>query len=78
MTILNGDADRRFNRLVTRFKNKFRKRQKSEVAQIIAGVKRVCDELIGQGTAVEWASAGSMLVLQKLTDDPPGFAKLGP
>ena len=73
------DADRRFNRLLTRFKNKFRKRQKSEVAQDYSpGVKRVCDELIGQGAAAEWASAGSMLVLQKLTDLPPGFAKLGP
>src|SRR5207253_2479546 len=42
------DADRRFNRLLIRLKNKFRKRQKPEVAQDYEiGVNRVCQKLIG-------------------------------
>ena len=71
------DADRRLNRVWTRIKNKFRRRQKAEIAQDYEpGVKRVCDELIRRGVATKWRSAGSMLVLQKLTDLPRGFAEL--
>ena len=71
------DADRRFNRFWTRLKNKLRSRQKAEIAPDYSpGVFRVCEELVRQGAATKWRSAGSMLVLQKLTDLPPGFAKL--
>lgn len=70
------DADRRVNRIWTRMKNKFRKRQKAEIAQDYEpGVQRVCDELVQQGAAAKWQSAGSMLVLQKLTDLPPDFGR---
>ena len=72
------DADRRLNRVWTRLKNKFRKRQKPEVAPDYSpGVLRVCDELVRQGAAAKWSSASSMLVLQKLGDLPAGFADLG-
>ncbi len=68
------DADRRMNHFWTRVKNKFRKRQKPEVAPDYApGVLRVCDELVRQGAAKKWRSASSMLVLQKLTDIPQHF-----
>ena len=71
------DADRRLNRVWTRLKNKFRKRQKAEVAPDYSpGVKRVCDELVRQGAAMRWSSTGSMLVLQKMADLPPNFAQL--
>ena len=71
------DADRRFNRFWTRLKNKLRKRQKAEVAPDYSpGVFRVCEELVRQGVATKWASAGSMLVLQKLADLPTDFADL--
>lgn len=71
------DADRRFNRFWTRLKNKLRKRQKAEVAPDYSpGVFRVCEELVRQGAATKWASAGSLLVLQKLADLPPLFAEL--
>jgi len=71
------DADRRLNRVWTRLKNKFRRRQKSEIAQDFSpGVKRVCDELVRQGAAIDWASAGSMRVLEKRADLPADFAKL--
>ena len=70
------DADRRLNRFWTRVKNKFRKRQKPEVAPgYAAGVLRICGELVRQGTAKKWRSAGSMLVLQKLTDLPQDFGR---
>ncbi len=70
------DADRRLNRFWTRVKNKFRKRQKPEVAPDYApGVLRVCDELVRQGAANKWRSAGSMLVLEKLKDLPQDFAR---
>lgn len=73
------DADRQFNRVWTRLKNKFRKRQKAEVAQDYEpGVQRVCDELVRQGAAATWQSAGSMLVLRKITDLPPDFGRVGP
>ncbi|MEY2543499.1 MAG: hypothetical protein QOE81_960 [Verrucomicrobiota bacterium] len=71
------DADRRLNRLWIRLKNKFRKRQKSEVApDYEPGVLKVCDELIRQGLAVKWRSAGSMLVMRKLADLPRNFSEI--
>lgn len=71
------DAGRRLNRVWTRMKNKFRKRQKAEIAPDYSpGVKRVCDELVRQGAATKWAGAASMLVLQKVTDLPRDFAQL--
>jgi hypothetical protein len=71
------DADRRVNRFLTRLKNKFRKRQKPEVApDYEPGVMRVCEELVQQKLAIKWDSAGSMLVLKKLTDLPRDFAEL--
>ena len=71
------DADRRWNRVWTRLKNKFRKRQKPEIAPDYSpGVFRVCDELVRQGAASKWRSASSMLVLKKLRDLPAGFADL--
>ena len=71
------DAERQLHRVWTRLKNKFRKRQKPEVApDYEPGVKRVCEELVQQGAATKWRSAGSMLVLKKLTDLPPDFAQL--
>ena len=69
------DADRRLNRLWTRLKNKIRKRQKPEIAPAYEpGVLRVCEELIRQGLASKWGSAGSMLVLKKLAVLPCDFA----
>ena len=71
------DAERRLHRIRTQVKNKFRKRQKPIVApDYEPGVLRVCDQLQRQGAAAKWNSAGSMLVLQKLTDLPPDFAEL--
>ncbi|HWY40251.1 MAG TPA: class I SAM-dependent methyltransferase [Chthoniobacterales bacterium] len=71
------DTDRRFHRVLTRLKNKLRKRQKPEVApDYEPGVRRVCEELVRQGAASKWQSAGSMLVLKKLTDLPRDFARL--
>jgi hypothetical protein len=71
------DAERRLHRVWTRFKNKFRSRQKPEVApDYEPGVQRVCEALVRHGAAAQWRSAGSMLVLQKLTDLPPDFARL--
>lgn len=73
------DADRRLNRAWTRLKNKFRRRQKPEVAPDYSpGVLRVCDELVRHGAAAKWRSASSMLVLQKLRDLPAGFVDLQP
>lgn len=68
------DADRRLNRLWTRLKNKFRKRQKPEIAPAYEpGALQVCDELIRHGVADKWSSAGSMLVLKKLALLPRDF-----
>jgi hypothetical protein len=70
------DADRKLKRLWIRVKNKFRKRQKPEVAPgYEPGVLKVCDELIRQGLAAKWRSAGSMLVLKKLIDLPRNFSE---
>jgi predicted O-methyltransferase YrrM len=71
------DADRRLNRLWIRVKNKFRRRQKSEVApDYEPGVLKVCDELIRHGLAAKWQSAGSMLVMKKRGDLPGNFSEI--
>jgi predicted O-methyltransferase YrrM len=71
------DADRRLKRLSIRVKNKFRRQQKPEVAPgYEPGVLKVCDELIRQGLAAKWRSAGSMLVLRKLADLPRNFSEV--
>ncbi|HST29319.1 MAG TPA: class I SAM-dependent methyltransferase [Chthoniobacterales bacterium] len=71
------DAERQFHRIWTRLKNKLRRRQKPEVApDYEPGVFRVCEALVRQGAASKWRSAGSMLVLQKLGDLSPDFARL--
>jgi predicted O-methyltransferase YrrM len=71
------DADRRLKRLSIRVKNKFRRRQKPEVAPAYeADVLKVCDELIRQGLATKWRSAGSMLVMRKLGDLPRNFSEV--
>jgi predicted O-methyltransferase YrrM len=71
------DADRKLKRLWIRLKNKFRKRQKPEVAPAYEpGVLRVCDELIRQGLAARWGAAGSMLVVKKLGDLPRNFSEI--
>ncbi len=71
------DAERRLNRFLTRLKNKFRKRQKPEIApDYEPGVLRVCEELMRQGLAIKWRSAGSMLVLRKQGALPHDFAGL--
>jgi hypothetical protein len=58
-------------------KNKFRKRQKPEVApDYEPGVLKVCDELIRQGLAAKWQSAGSMLVMRKLAELPRNFSEI--
>jgi hypothetical protein len=71
------DADRRLKRFWIRVKNKFRKRQKPEVApDYEPGVLKVCDELIRQGLAAKWRAAGSMLVMRKLSDLPENFSEI--
>ena len=71
------DADRKMKRLSIRVKNKFRSRQKPEVAPAYEpGVLKVCDELIRQGLAAKWRSAGSMLVMRKLGDLPGNFSEV--
>lgn len=76
------DADRRFKRFWIRLKNKFRKQKKPEIGPAYEpGVLKVCDELVRQGLAAKWGSAGSMLVLQKRADLPRDFgecARAGP
>lgn len=68
------DQDRRLNRFWIRLKNKFRKRQKPEIApDYELGVFQVCQRLVDQGVAKRWGGAGSMLVLRKLTDLPADF-----
>jgi hypothetical protein len=71
------DADRRLNRLWIRVKNRFRKRQKPEVApDYEPGVLKVCDELVRHGLAAKWRSGGSMLVMRKLSDLPQNFSEI--
>src|SRR5438477_8514216 len=71
------DADQRLKRRWIRLKNKFRKRQKPEVApDYEPGVLKVCDELIRQGLAAKWRWAGSMLVVKKLGDLPRNFSEV--
>ena len=71
------DADRKLKRFLIRLKNKWRKRQKPEVASAYEpGVLKVCDELIRQGLAARWGAAGSMLVVRKLADLPADLAKI--
>jgi hypothetical protein len=71
------DADRKLNRLWVRVKNKFRTRQKPEIAPAYEpGVLKVCDELIRQGLAAKWRSGGSMLVMKKLGDLPRNFSEI--
>ena len=71
------DAGRRVNRFLIRVKNTFRKRQKPEIAPAYEpGVLKVCDELIRQGSAAKWRSAGSMLVMRKLAELPGNFREI--
>ncbi len=71
------DGERRLNRFLTRLNNKFRRRQKPEIApDYEPGVLRVCEELMGQGLAIKWGSAGAMLVLKKHGALPHDFAEL--
>ena len=71
------DSDRKLNRFWIRLRNRFRKRQKPEIAPgYEPGIAKVCDELIHQGLAAKWGAAGSMLVLRKLADLPANFAKI--
>ena len=71
------DADRKLNRLSIRVKNKFRKRQKPEIApDYEPGVLKVCDELIRQGLAAKWQSAGSMLVMRKVAALSRNFSEI--
>jgi len=70
------DEERQFKRLWTRMKNRFRSRQKPEIAQDYSvGVNRVCRALIAQGLAEEWATTGSMQVLKKVVDLPSDFRR---
>jgi predicted O-methyltransferase YrrM len=70
------DAERRLHRIKIQVKNKLRKRQKPIVApDYEPGVFRVCEELVRQGAAAKWSSAGSMLVLRKLADLPRDFER---
>jgi hypothetical protein len=70
------DEDRWLKRFWTRLKNKFRSRQKPEVAQDYSvGVNRVCQALVDKGLAERWGAAGSMLVLRKLADLPTDFGR---
>lgn len=68
------DAHRRLNRSWIRLKNKFRSRQKPEIApDYSAGVNRVCQKLLDDGLAERWGAAASVLVLKKLRDLPANF-----
>jgi hypothetical protein len=65
------DEERQFKRFWTRLKNKFRSRQKPEIAQDYSkGVNRVCRALVNQGLAEHWGTASSMQILRKLADLP--------
>jgi Methyltransferase domain len=68
------DSDRRLNQFWIRLKNKFRNRQKPEIApDYEIGVNRVCEKLIEVGCAERFGEASSMLVLRKLSALPQGF-----
>jgi hypothetical protein len=70
------DANRTFHRFVIRLKNRFRSRQKPEIAPGYEfGVFRVCEALINSGLATRWGAASSMYVLEKLADLPPDFSE---
>jgi Methyltransferase domain len=70
------DESRKLSRLRIRLQNKLREKQKPEISPGYAvGVAKVCDELLRQGLATKWATAGSMLVLRKIADLPPDFSK---
>jgi hypothetical protein len=69
------DENRTLNRLWIWLKNKFRRRQKPEIAPDYEhGVFCVCQGLVQLGVAAEWGVAGSTFVLRKLTDLPGDFA----
>src|SRR4029077_10365919 len=71
------DADRTVNRFWIRMKNKFRKRQKPEIApDYEVGVFKVCEKLMALRFAERWGAAGSMLVVRKLADLPANFADI--
>lgn len=71
------DADRTVNRFWIRVKNKFRKRQKPEIApDYEVGVFKVCEKLMELRLAERWGAAGSMLVVRKLADLPADFADI--
>jgi predicted O-methyltransferase YrrM len=75
------DSHRKVHRLLTRAKNRLRKKKKSVIARDFEeGVYRVCHKLIELGCAEPWAAAaGSMFVLKKLRDLPEDFAeRFGP
>jgi hypothetical protein len=68
------DADRGFNRLWTRLKNKFRQRKKPEIApDYEVGVHRVCQQLLEDKAAEQWATASSVLVMRKIADLSSNF-----
>jgi hypothetical protein len=68
------DSGRRLNRFLIRLKNKFRERQKPEIAQDYEiGVNRVCQRLLDDGLAERWGAASSVLVLRKLRELPSDF-----
>jgi hypothetical protein len=71
------DQDRHLHRFLIRLKNRFRKKKKPEIAPgYEPAVLKVCDQLIHQGLAVKWGSAGSMLVLRKVADLPKNFSEI--
>jgi Methyltransferase domain len=68
------DQDRHLSRFWTRLKNKFRSRQKPEIApDYEIGVNRVCQALLESGLAERWDAASSMLVMKKLAHLPANF-----
>ena len=70
------DEERRAKRFWTRLKNKFRSRQKPEIApDYEIGVHRVCQKLLDESVAERWGVAGSILVLKKLRDLPVDFGR---
>ena len=70
------DVNRMFHRFAIRLKNRFRSRQKPEIApDYETGVFRVCEALINFELATRWGAASSMHVLKKLADLPPDFAE---
>jgi hypothetical protein len=68
------DADRSLHRFWIRLKNKFRIRQKAEIApDYEVGVNHVCQKLLNEGVAERWGAASSVLVLRKLGNLPADF-----